>query len=121
MPRFVLLTHDHPRWHWDFMLESHGVLRTWRLDSDPQGPGRIAATPLPDHRLLYLEYEGPVSNQRGRVQRWDQGEYELFRDDDTGMELTLDGHRLQGRATLTTEGDGSVWFQFTPALRADPA
>lgn len=121
MPRFVLLTHDHPHWHWDFMLENNGVLRSWRLDSDPQIPGHIPATPLPDHRLLYLEYEGPVSSQRGHVQRWDRGEYELYRDDGQTVELVLHGQRMQGRASLTTESDGSVWFRFIPAPGSDPA
>ena len=117
MSKFVLLTHDHPHWHWDLMLESDGILRTWRLDSDPLIVGRIAATPLPDHRLLYLDYEGPVSNQRGHVLRWDRGEYEIVREDDKALEIALRGARLQGRAQLTTASDGAVWFQFT----ADPS
>lgn len=114
MPRFVLLTHDHPHWHWDLMLEANEVLRTWRLDSEPSTRDRISATPLPDHRLLYLEYEGPVSNQRGNVQRWDRGDYELVADDGSVFDMILRGQRMQGRVTLTTESDGSVWFQFTP-------
>lgn len=31
--------------------------------------GRLILTPLPPHRGAYLNYEGPVSNQRGRVRR----------------------------------------------------
>ena len=71
MPRFVILTHDHPHLHWDFMLEADGVLKTWRLQDEPL-PGRkfeTPAEPLPDHRIAYLDYEGPVSNNRGIVTR----------------------------------------------------
>src|SRR5204862_462785 len=72
MPRFVILEHDHPERHWDFMLEAGPVLRTWRLAKAPDATGiRIAAQPLGDHRALYLDYEGPLSGARGTVTRWD--------------------------------------------------
>lgn len=110
MSRFVILTHDFPDWHWDFMLESAGVLRTWRLDQEPI-PGRaISATPLPDHRIIYLEYEGPVSGSRGSVQRWDWGEYELLDESDNQLTVRLDGTRLTGLVKLTIHADGSTWY-----------
>ena len=44
MPRFVILEHDHPQLHWDFMLEVGEVLWTWRLATAPRGgPETIAA------------------------------------------------------------------------------
>lgn len=110
MPRFVILTHDHPTWHWDFMLESGDVLRTWRLASDPGQLGAVQATPLPDHRLLYLDYEGPVSNQRGNVQRWDAGLYEVLEESRGSLSLTLNGQKLTGRVMLKTAEDGTVWL-----------
>ncbi|MDB5340106.1 MAG: hypothetical protein JWN70_5725 [Planctomycetaceae bacterium] len=113
MPHFVVLTHDHPTWHWDFMLESAGVLRTWRLDQQPNQTIPIRATPLPDHRLVYLEYEGPVSGQRGQVQRWDQGEYELLNENDGNLTATLHGTRLRGQVSLELGSDDVVWFRFT--------
>ena len=114
MPRFVILTHDHPHWHWDFMLESTGVLRTWRLDQEPSEAMRSVATPLPDHRLIYLEYEGPVSGNRGQVQRWDQGEYELLSEAEGTLTVGLHGSRLKGRARIFIE-DQSSWFEFIEA------
>lgn len=76
MPRFVILRHDHPHLHWDFMLETGEVLRAWRLEREPLADaGPIAATALADHRLMYLDYEGPVSGGRGTVTRWDAGEF----------------------------------------------
>src|ERR1700704_4821039 len=77
MPRFVILEHDHPVLHWDLMLEAGTALRTWRLARAPSAPGEVIdALALPDHRLFYLDYEGPVSGGRGVVKRWDAGEYE---------------------------------------------
>src|SRR5437879_9523170 len=75
MPRFVVLEHDHPSLHWDLMLESGDVLRTWRLTAPPQSGRVIAATAVVDHRRIYLDYEGPVSGNRGRVIRWDSGTF----------------------------------------------
>ena len=112
MPRFVVLTHDYPDCHWDFMLESAGVLRTWRLEQTPHLPSSIKATPLPDHRIIYLEYEGPVGGQRGHVQRWDQGHYELLCETDGNLTIALHGTRLQGQATLSSE-QGATSFHFT--------
>ena len=69
VPRFVILEHDHPTLHWDFLLEDGEVLRAWRLLAEP-GPGAaVAAEPNFDHRRLYLDYEGPVSGGRG-IKPW---------------------------------------------------
>jgi hypothetical protein len=52
MPRFVVLEHDHPHLHWDFMVQTGEVLRTWRLDKSPlAGNEPVGATSLADHRL----------------------------------------------------------------------
>src|SRR4051794_31329065 len=97
MPRFVILEHDHPGLHWDLMLETGPVLRTWRLAQPPLTPGqRIAATALGDHRPMYLDYEGPVSGDRGTVKRWDAGTYT----EDGGI-FTLDGAKIRGRVRLS--------------------
>ena len=108
MPRFVVLTHDHPHWHWDFMLEVAGTLRTWRLDLEPGSAADITALELPDHRLHYLEYEGPVSGNRGQVQRWDHGKYELIQQQADLWQVTLQGTRLQCQVTLQ-RAHNEVW------------
>jgi hypothetical protein len=101
MPRFVILEHDGPRGlHWDWMLETAGVLATWALPQPP-GPGlTLEAEALPDHRPAYLDYEGPISGGRGSVTRWDQGTYDLERWDATSIAVILHGSRIEGRATL---------------------
>ena len=68
MPRFAILAHDHPAPHWDLFLEAGPVLRSWRLLAPLGREAPVPAEPAADHRLLYLEYEGPVSGERGSVE-----------------------------------------------------
>ena len=115
MLRFVVLTHDHPSLHWDFMLESDNRLRTWRLDELPDAGSLIAAEPLADHRLHYLDYEGPVGGNRGEVRRWDRGEYVLLEETPARIEVRLTGEKLVGTAVLRRDADArGASFQFIP-------
>jgi hypothetical protein len=96
MPRFAILEHDHPVTHWDLFLESEGTLRTWRLYERPVPNTPIRAEPAPDHRVLYLTYQGPVSGDRGTVSQWTTGEFEWVTDDATNvivrtMDSSIDG------------------------------
>jgi hypothetical protein len=100
MPRYVILEHDHPAVHWDFMLEAGSALQTWRLSATPHPGQSIPATFLFDHRLLYLDYEGPVSGDRGRVVRWDRGTFTWLARAEGRVEVQLHGGRLQGTAVL---------------------
>jgi hypothetical protein len=113
MPRFVILEHDHPALHWDLMLETGAMLRTWRLAAPPQTPGApIAATALPDHRLAYLDYEGPVSGNRGTVQRWDAGSYDEEAASPAMIALRLSGVRVRGAARLVHVAEGRWRFEW---------
>lgn len=118
MLRFVLLEHDHPSLHYDLMIEWGGMLRTWRLDRIPTEPASIPATPLPDHRMDYLEYEGPVSGGRGVVSRIDFGEYDVVMESKTSLQLHLNGSRVIGTAILsdwTRSEEEPAWeFFWTP-------
>ena len=108
MPRFAILKHDHPYLHWDLLLEFGDVLRSWRLQSPPK-PGRtIPAEATPDHRLLYLEYEGPVGQGRGTVIQWDAGLYEIQKWEDAMIEIGLAGKRLRGSIRVT-HLEGTNW------------
>ncbi len=125
MPRFVILEHDHPTLHWDLMLEDAGRLLTWRLPAAPSDPavqrGRVlVATPLADHRLAYLNYEGPVSGNRGRVIRREQGTFEWVERTPERITVRVAGAILHGTITLyraqappPPEGDWS--FQYAAA------
>lgn len=77
MPRSVLLRHDLPdgSWHFDWLIDAVGVggpddrnLIAFRLTERPDG-GHHAfdATRLPDHRRLYLNFEGELSENRGTI------------------------------------------------------
>jgi hypothetical protein len=103
MPRFVVLTHDHPFLHWDLMLEQGDSLRSWRLMRPPEDGEPIDAEPLPDHRLAYLDYEGPVSGGRGTVERWDGGSYELIE------AVRFAGRKLSGSASISRAEAGVAW------------
>jgi hypothetical protein len=101
MPRFVILEHDHPYLHWDLMLEAGDVLRTWRLAAPPRLREAIPATSLGDHRLLYLDYEGPLSGNRGQVSRWDAGEFSWQTNEPGRLAVQLEGRRMRGVVVLT--------------------
>ncbi|BBO32155.1 DNA polymerase ligase N-terminal domain-containing protein [Lacipirellula parvula] len=109
MPRFVLLYHECPPAlgkpsHWDLMLERDGVLLTWNLLQLPVAWGgdaaTIEATRIADHRIAYLNYEGPVSGGRGTVTRVDQGEYEVASEDAASLSVRLKGSRCHGIVEL---------------------
>ncbi len=116
MPRFVVLRHEMPAGpcagvHWDLMLESAGRLRTWALAKEPAETGEIAAQALGDHRLDYLEYEGPVSGDRGTVTRWDSGQYECQADSANEITVRLRGGKLDGTARLRKQpGQPQQWL-----------
>ncbi len=113
MPRFVILAHDHPNLHWDLMLETNNVLATWRLAQPPHA-GDIDAIGLPDHRLMYLDYEGPVSGNRGNVQRWDVGTY--IDEADSRPDLRsyfVEGARIRGHVKLERLSDDEWRFRYT--------
>lgn len=95
-PRFVVLLHESPRGeHWDLMLETGERLTTWDVPPacgtdalDRLESFRCRALRLPDHRAMYLEYEGPISEGRGSVRRLDAGTFET---------LEPNRYRLSGR------------------------
>ena len=75
--RFVILEHDHPFLHWDLLLQQGEILAGWRLLTSPATGVWIPSESLSDHRLIYLDYEGPVSRNRGVVTRVAGGEYSI--------------------------------------------
>lgn len=78
--RFVLLWHELPehfdrRSHYDLMLESGKTLKTWEIFEFPNVGTLLRAKRLADHRIEYLNYQGPISGGRGYVSRMDAGTY----------------------------------------------
>ncbi len=101
MPRFVVLEHDHPSLHWDFMLESGDALRTWRLGHLPRPGIATSCEQLPDHRRAYLDYEGPVSGNRGSVKRVLAGHYQILAESPARLTVRLESE--QGKLLIELE------------------
>jgi hypothetical protein len=114
MPRFVVLEHRWQGVHWDLMFEDGGVLRTWAVDTPIRPGAGLPARPLADHRLAYLDYEGPISGDRGTVRRLDRGTYRATVWTPGLVRVELAGAQLVGEAELrrSETGDsetGLVW------------
>ena len=106
MARYVILYHqqhsaDTDLTHWDLMLEKDGLLRTWKIQQQPAPGEQLVAIPLPDHRIAYLEYEGPISDNRGTVSQFDYGTYEGSLPSSTeSFSVDLTGKVFHGRLLL---------------------
>lgn len=116
--RYVILLHDAPVIHWDLMLEQPETLRTWRLLSCPEPSAVLEAEAIADHRLRYLDYEGPVSGDRGTVAQWDSGEYSILRQDRAGIEMRLTGVRCSGSARFEHQRENLWRFVCPPEVRS---
>jgi hypothetical protein len=123
MPEFVILQHQLPSGnergsHWDFMLQVDDHLRTWALADPPANETTVDAMLLDDHRLDYLNYEGPVSGNRGAVSQWDRGSYTLLTNEPQHWQVELRGKRLVGRASLRRVEDQRWLFSFVGVIEA---
>jgi len=114
MPRFVLLEHNWNGLHWDLMLESGDVLRTWAIDAPIVAGQELPARALLDHRRIYLEYEGELSGNRGRVRRVDAGTFRILVWRAEHVRVELSGTQLVGevdlRVTRLEVGAASSWI-----------
>jgi len=110
LPRFVVQLHDATTLHFDFRLESGGVLRSWAV---PRGPSldprvRRLAVPVEDHALTAGEFEGVHEGQArgsGAVIIWDEGTAEILREEPGHVSFVLQGRKLSGGFALTRTGE----------------
>lgn len=129
MRRFVLLRHECPSTykpsHWDFMLESDDVLQTWELRELPLGwatDGKeycqeeqsFTAIRLADHRLAYLDYEGPLTNDRGSVTRVDRGTFDLLKNSNDHLIIAIHGETIHDLVELVLCGGDSWQLRICP-------
>jgi hypothetical protein len=81
-----VLRHELPdgTWHYDWLIERPDTpgLLTFRVDARPDDPGvtKLEGVRLPDHRAMYLDFEGEIKGGRGRVLRLAKGEARVFSD-----------------------------------------
>jgi len=110
---FVIQAHSgHGAPHCDLMLERGSALATWQLPLCPEELEQIESVgvrKLPDHRSVYLSYEGPVSGGRGRVEIADEGTYELTAEDEDHWLIHLNGRIVRGRFELRKRA-GRHWI-----------
>src|SRR5262245_23405951 len=109
--RFVILQHDFPHLHYDLMLEHGDTLRSWRLRELPTLEKKIIAEETAPHRLAYLDYEGPVSGNRGHVIRWDRGTFQGNTGTEPVVTVLCQGEKIRGFMRLQRKS-GKEWEAF---------
>lgn len=114
MPRFAISFHEGAAEgdHYDLMLEREDVLKTWRLPGTRFRPPQPAVS-IRDHRKLYLDFEGGLSDGRGKVTLWDRGMYSAEIWEDELIVVALAGKRLKTRLRLMRAAGG--WTVEEPA------
>ena len=102
--------------HWDLMLQTGGLLRTYRLDSPPVEllDRPCTATKIDDHPLRFLRYQGSVNKGLGSVRIVDSGAYHLIDNSTDSFRLDFDGEVLRGQFHLTRV-QGNEW-EMKPSL-----
>jgi hypothetical protein len=118
MPRFVILEHTWRGVHWDLMFEPpHGerLLRTWAIDEPLAYSRAVLARALGDHRPTYLDYEGPISGDRGHVHCVDAGTYvaRMWTENDVVLEIT--GRIWRGCLAVSRDNAGHWELFLEPA------
>lgn len=93
--RYVVLHHtgiSEP--HFDLLIDwrEDALLLAARCTSWPIDDATVV-TRIPDHRRIYLEYEGPISGNRGQVRRVTEGTCTLEVDDEGSTLVRLDTGR----------------------------
>src|SRR5262245_10401107 len=115
-PMFVIQKHDATTLHYDFRIETEGVLKSWAV---PKGPStnpqdKRLAMPTEDHPMSYGRFEGliPEGNYgAGPVIVWDIGTYRNLSDVpiEEGLrkgrvKIWLDGKKVKGGYALARTG-----------------
>ena len=110
--RFVILHHAAPPGeHWDLMIEADGSLATWQLEQDPcttSDRTSSRATRIADHRMRYLDYQGPLTGRRGNVTRVDRGSCTVHIESPDDWTIEVTGRSLTGIIALHRTRDGWV-------------
>jgi len=114
MPRFAILLHKTPPdyerpTHWDLLLERDGALNAWALAEEPRIGKTIAAERLPDHRLRYLDYEGPISGNRGSVSKWDTGTFVIASEQADRLVIRVSGGQSLREVVIEQQGDSNCY------------
>jgi hypothetical protein len=122
MARAVLLEHaESGATHFDLLIErDHSAadrrLRSFRVETplDPTRTAEFQALAVPDHRVIYLDYQGPLpapgnlsSTARGHVRRLWTAPISLAELSDTCLELVFHAPAARFTAERLTPPSGS--------------
>ncbi len=102
--RFAVQRHETPdsaESHFDLLVERDGVLVTFRVDdldalAELAEGERLAVERIADHRIIYLDFEGSISGDRGTVTLRDRGPGEVRPRGDGSLDLRVAGDRVRG-------------------------
>jgi hypothetical protein len=91
------------------MIDQGNTLATWSFPSHPKNgsPFPLEGKKIQDHRSQYLEYEGPISKGRGRIEKVDQGPLQILQSSPKNWILEFQGHDLSGIYVLERQKDSS--------------
>lgn len=120
---FVVQEHHATRFHYDFRLESKGVLKSWAVPKEPSMDHKVKrlAIMAEDHPYEYKDFEGVIPKGNygaGKVLIWDKGTYEIIgkgknpedifqQELDKGhLKFILHGEKLTGEFSLTRINSG---------------
>ncbi len=104
--------------HFDLMLEKNGLLATFELFQLPIPGERFPVRRLAEHRIDYLDYEGPISGDRGHVTQWTAGHYLTPVESDNKWIVELHSPRLSARIVLFQPTSDNILAPPTWHLRA---
>jgi len=116
---FVIHSHFARSHHYDLRLEMDGTLASWAVPKEPpteKGVKRLAIH-VEDHPLEYATFKGTIPEGNygaGKVEIWDNGNYELKLKDEKKIEFILHGKKLNGHFVLIKTGyvkNGWLWFK----------
>lgn len=120
---FVIQKHWASHLHFDFRLESGGVLKSWAVPKGIPGLGeKRLAMMVEDHPLDYRDFEGiiPEGNYgAGTVMVWDNGAYEIKDNQPLSSKINkgdfsfkLYGQKIQGEFSLVKlkKSDKNEWL-----------
>jgi len=115
--RFVVQKHRARNLHYDFRLETGGVLKSWAV---PKGvPEEIGikrlAVQVEDHPVDYINFSGIIPEGEygaGTVEIWDKGRWEIVEGSlgAGSLKFNLAGKKLKGQYVLVRFKDKKNWL-----------
>lgn len=102
--KYVIQKHHASHLHYDLRLEYKNKALSWAIPKIPPkkvGIKRLAIQ-VEDHAVSYMDFEGTIEEGygAGKVEIWDNGDYELESFDKNKIVFIINGKKLKGKYTL---------------------